>query len=416
MLKTALRAHQARALDHWRNRRGPGFALFMEQRTGKTLTALAILNELKPARFLVVCPKKAVKEWHDQMAEHLDVDWELETQIMTFGKLQTRRKKMQRWIAKGFMVCDESHKIKSPSSKWSMGTRTASRKSAERLALTGTPLAQGIHDAWAQFDFINPEIFGKWSDFKKRYCITGGFKGKKVVGHKPHRLEEFQEIFHRHSYRVLLRDLGAYRVRHRFHKFDLGPEKFYYDQFEEDLITYVNGVTISTTVIGVKSMKLQQATGGFMIDENQVTHRLGNSKLEVFRELIRNFPHAVIAYRYQEDRRRLEKEARRQGRTVQTIAGDGNTYDRENPADWILLQMQSGLAIDLSSARAIIFYSWDFSFLNYEQLKSRILFFGVDRADYHYLIARDTIDEIILEAVRRKKRLADLICDHWRDT
>jgi SNF2 family DNA or RNA helicase len=58
-------------------------------------------------------------------------------------------------------------------------------ESAYRGVLNGTPIALGLHDLWAQYEFLDPNILGcgdYWA-FKSRYVETGGYEGKQIVGY-----------------------------------------------------------------------------------------------------------------------------------------------------------------------------------------------------------------------------------------
>ena len=100
--------------------------------------------------------------------------------------------------------------------------------------------------------------------------------------------------------------------------------------------------------------------------------------------------------------------------TVQWIGGRRDDWDGKFHADIVLMQIQSGIAIDLSLAQHYIFFSWDFSYINYEQSKFRVISFDTKQVNYYYLMSRGTVDEIIYEAVTRKKDLATLVCDRIR--
>ena len=72
MLKKTLRWFQdeavAKALPH------PGFMLFMEQRTGKTLTSLALVQKRKPKFLFIVTVKRGVAVWKKEIKESLKID------------------------------------------------------------------------------------------------------------------------------------------------------------------------------------------------------------------------------------------------------------------------------------------------------------------------------------------------------
>ncbi|WP_353126578.1 DEAD/DEAH box helicase [Parapedobacter pyrenivorans] len=66
-----------------------------------------------------------------------------------------------------YLVLDESQAIKNPLSK---RFECAQAVPAEyRLALTGTPIENGIADLFAQLDFVNPGFLGTYGQFKKNF-------------------------------------------------------------------------------------------------------------------------------------------------------------------------------------------------------------------------------------------------------
>ncbi|MCO5760308.1 MAG: SNF2-related protein, partial [Chromatiaceae bacterium] len=375
-LKTTLREYQAEALRRWHMRLAQGFGLFMEQRTGKTLVALAVIDAEKPARILIVTPLKGIDVWQAQLQQHLFIDWACEVRVMNFEQVVKARSKLRRWATGGMVIVDESHRIKRRGSTFSRALRSIGKKALYRLALTGTPIAQGIHDAWAQLDFLDPTILGPWTSFQDRYCVMGGYRGKKVVGFQ--NVEEFQRILHEHSYRLTLKEAQQGRatlVRYVRCPVTLGSERCHYHELEDALITYVNEEEIQAPIVITQAMKLQQLTGGWIVGPSGTPHQVGTAKEAALLRLLETFdsgPH-VICVRFIHELEHLGHLGESQGKRVQTISGAGNFYTPEDPPDWILIQIQAGVAIDLSQASRIIFYSWDYSYINYEQLRFRIL-------------------------------------------
>lgn len=66
-----------------------------------------------------------------------------------------------------YLVLDESQAVKSRNSK---RFEAAGQLNAHyRIAMTGTPIENGIADLYAQLSFVNPGFFGTFSDFKRTY-------------------------------------------------------------------------------------------------------------------------------------------------------------------------------------------------------------------------------------------------------
>src|SRR5947208_90550 len=158
----------AKALPLMRD--GGGFGLWLEQRTGKTLTALAIADVVQPKHLWVICPKAggaAPEVWWREIGKwmklHKGLD-DTQIRIENYEQWVSKRRKLYieaKSLRDLMIVCDESHYIKARGAARSRVVRRLGSFARWRLALTGTPIAQGIQDAWAQFDFIDPAIFGK---------------------------------------------------------------------------------------------------------------------------------------------------------------------------------------------------------------------------------------------------------------
>ena len=92
----------------------------------------------------------------------------------------------------------------------------------------------------------------------------------------------------------------------------------------------------------------------------------------------------------------------------------GRPYDGKFNTDIIILQIQSGISIDLSESAIAIFYSSDYSFINNAQVRSRVLSYTQMLVTYYYLMAKGTVDEELYEVWRRKRKLSDVILDSDR--
>jgi SNF2 family DNA or RNA helicase len=75
----------------------------------------------------------------------------------------------------------------------------------------------------------------------------------------------------------------------------------------------------------------------------------------------------------------------------------------------------TGMGLTLTAADTAVFFSLDYNFSNYEQAKARIHRIGQkNNCTYIHLIAQKTIDEKVLDALKKKKSIADLVVDNWR--
>lgn len=385
----------------------------MEPRTGKTLVALSLVDLWKPRRILIGCPKPALRVWEDEISKHWIGPFP-ELRLLNLEQLWPRRVDLKKWCP-DLVIIDESHRIKRRSTKCSKAARQLARIASRRLLLTGTPTGQGYEDLWAQLDFIDSLLLGKWSEFETRYLRLGGFRGKKIVGYQ--HVDELVSILNRVSFSITLTAARGRpcRIRHSRHYFELGPEELrVYRELERGLVSLVSGREIETPLVITQVMKLQQVTGGAILDEEGQVHRLGQSKLHRLMQLLglEEAPVVVVA-RFLHEINAIDEAIRQRGGPPPTVLCGGR-YDL--PADYgrVLIQIQSAVAIDLSRASRIIWFSPDYSFLNAKQARFRILSYNSSKISYDYLVARGTVDEDIYSALARKQRLASVIINNYR--
>lgn len=75
----------------------------------------------------------------------------------------------------------------------------------------------------------------------------------------------------------------------------------------------------------------------------------------------------------------------------------------------------AGLGITLTAASTMVFYSMDYSMSNYEQTRARIHRVGQRQpCTYIHLVAKGTVDEKVLQALRDKANLAKVLVDDYR--
>lgn len=430
-------------------RDGGGFGIWLEQRTGKTVTAINIADTVQPAHLWIVCPKAggaAPEVWWREigrwMKTHNGLD-DTQIRVMNYEQYVSKRKsfyKEAKTLRDLMIICDESHYIKSRGTSRSHCVRRLGKFARWRLALTGTPIAQGIYDAWAQFDFIDPAVFGKFDStyedyktkkvvleegFEGRYLILDGYKKNAVVGFKNE--DEFYRKFHAHSYRKTLREARDKPLMLRYTKVpvELGRvSRKAYDELRVGLITEVNKKKIKVKNVLASLIKLQQVTGGSVLvaaeleGEKPELVDISREKLGALGCLIKriNDEHPgkfIVVARFRHEIDRIAAQLSRLGYSVAVVRG-GEPYDGKFREDCLVMQIQAGIAVDMSQADCIIFFSIDFSMLNFEQARFRILDFNKPVGHYYFINAIDTIDEDIYLAITRKRSVAKLICDTYR--
>lgn len=193
-------------------------------------------------------------------------------------------------------------------------------------------------------------------------------------------------------------------------------------------------VASTRMVIG---LRVQQAAGGFAKvadddgDESADPVQIGTEKLDALRDLATSL-HAesesvVVFARFRAEIAAIEDRlARIYGKAnVSRIDGSVPTGSRagvveafqaDGPPRAIVLQVSSGAAgITLTRARHAAYYSMGYSATDYWQSQDRTHRIGQGReCFYHLLVAEGSDDEVTIDALAHKRKVADAVIESWR--
>ena len=154
------------------------------------------------------------------------------------------------------------------------------------------------------------------------------------------------------------------------------------------------------TMIPLETLnKLHQASNGFFYDDNKNVHKVcENKKLkelnDILEDMLEETERVIVVFQYQQD---LEE--------LKTLKYEWTTDPTEFPNKQLLfIQYGQSEGLNLQYCNQMIFYSYDYSFLNYEQMTGRIYRNGQkNNVVYTILISKGTIEEKIWWAIKNKK-------------
>ena len=163
--------------------RSGGFGLLADEMgLGKTLQALAMMAAC-PGPHMVVCPSSLVWNWAKEAARFVpalrvraidgsDRESKLGSAgdsdlIITSYALLRRDAPLYSSMTFSSVTLDEAQHIKNPDSQNAAAARALTARA--RFILTGTPLENSVRDLWSLFDFLSPGLLGSKSDFRERY-------------------------------------------------------------------------------------------------------------------------------------------------------------------------------------------------------------------------------------------------------
>jgi non-specific serine/threonine protein kinase len=169
---------------------GSGACLCDDMGLGKTVQVIAFLEKLRTTtggKVLLIVPASLLGNWqreidrfapkmpyciiHGQAGSKYPRDAFLS--ITTYGTV-IRRHALQK-LKWDVVLLDEAQAIKNPSSRQTKIIK--SLDSRMRIAMTGTPIENGLSDLWSIFDFVNCGLLGTASEFMgfARNSNEGGY-------------------------------------------------------------------------------------------------------------------------------------------------------------------------------------------------------------------------------------------------
>ena len=432
--------HQKYAVDWAWSKAGCG--LFFEQGTGKTWIALGVLERLidtsSDVSALFVVPLTNLEStWRDSLTLHLP-SASVATDFNKFKKLPTprvllihfeglrriiRRVKKFAWT---LTTIDESQRLNSRNSIQSRCARFL-RHQPRRLALSGTPIEQAPMDVWAQMRFIDFTVFGEsWTDFDDEYLRPTGYMGYKREFRKE-LLPRFLRKINPYCLRVELADVMNVSSEFHVERFDLfGDQARLYHELDKEMVAQYHSRQLLTPLRITTQIRLHQIVGGFVPIEDEMVH-IGDAKMRCLRRLLesgRLSSPLVVFCRYKPEIEAVARQVARYCKRVEILWG--KTGNRSNKAvvraelnrrfqrgeiDALVCQVKTGgLGIDLFRSRCAVLYSIGYSFIDFEQLKSRLLRRGqTQKVNFHFLCANGTIDEDILTAIKDKSTVSRVV-------
>lgn len=439
--------HQRRAVEFALDR--PATLFHMGLGTGKTRCAIEVATQSKARRVLVLCPLSVCEAWGQQYRQFgpdaevcilnkgsvkkkaklaKDADnraWAKSIPLVIVANYESARAgDLAGYIGQhdwGLLVCDESHRAKSPGGKTSRWISRIAQRCAKRLGLTGTPMPHSPLDIYAQFRALDPKIFG-WSfvRFRRRYATMGGFGGKQVTGFQ--NMGELQSRMAAITFQASRDVLDLPEALHEHRTVDLCPKaKKLYASMETDFYAQVDDGEITAANALVKLLRLQQLTSGRVTvetTEDSSLVQVDDSKEKALADLFTDLPEeepVVVFGKFSADLESVHAAAAAVGRKSLELSGKRRELEswQSGGAPILAVQIQAGgTGIDLTRAAYCCYLSTGFSLGDYEQSLARCHRPGQDRTVFYYhFVARDTVDEKVYRALRSRKQVVEAVLD-----
>jgi len=454
-------AHQLTALEKSWNRES--YAYFMEMGTGKTkvlIDNLAMLYDKgKVNGALIIAPKGVVGTWYNnelpnhlpnhienvtvlwqsnitkKQQEKLEILYEIGTAlhilIMNVEAFSTDKgiKFAEKFLSchDTLMVVDESTTIKNPAAKRTKNILDLAQNTKYRRIMTGSPVTKNPLDLFSQCYFLDPFHLDhdSYYSFRMRYAVmkTANISGRKIQlvnGFK--NLGELSDKLQPFSYRVLKEDcLDLPDKIFIKRQIKLSSEQLrLYDQMKKEALAVLKGKQSTTVNTLTQLMRLQQITCGHFTSDDGATQPIANNRItELMNVLEETEGKAIIWAHYQYDMTTIIKAVVEKygqdsivdyyGLTPQEERQPNIKRFQDDPKCRFIVGTPStgGYGITLTAANTVIYYSNGYDLEKRLQSEDRAHRIGQKKSvTYVDLMADDTVDEKIVQALRKKIDIA----------
>lgn len=299
--------------------------------------------------------------------------------------------------------------------------RVAHTKIKRIILLTGTPSPNGLQDLWGQMWFVDKgDRLGRTFDAFKQRWFRASHTGFGVEA-TDQAQGEIQAALKDVCITIDAADWFALEepIINRI-LVDLPPAvQVMYKQMEKQFFLELeSGTQIEALNAAAKSMKLMQVANGAMyLEGGEAWEVVHNEKLEALEEIVEEAAGMPILclYNFKSDLARLKKrfpdgiDLSQKGALEKAQAGEGRI--------WFGHPASMGHGVDglQYHTNIMVFFGYSWSLENYLQAIERIgptrqLQAGFKRPVFmHMIMAKDTIDELVLERLHSKREVQDIL-------
>lgn len=424
----------------------PIAAVFLEMGLGKSVITLTAITKLKAedaiCKVLVIAPLRVARNtWPSEIAkwDHLkNLDYAVAVGSEAERKAAIRKdatvtiinRENVDWLINksglpfdfDMVVIDELSSFKSYGAKRFKALLKVRPFIKRIVGLTGTPSSNGLMDLWAEFRVLD---FGKRlgryiTRYRLSYFEPDKRNAQMVFSYKPLPDAE-KQIYEKISDITISMKSVDYLdmpecIINEVPVYMSEREQSVYDGFREDMVAKLKDDVIDAANAAVLSGKLLQMANGAVYDEDGASHHIHDRKLDALEDLIEgaNGKPLLVAYWFKHDLERIE--ARLKSLHIPYARLDKpDSIKRWNNGEvpvMLIHPASAGHGLNLQAGGStLIWFGLTWSLELYQQTNARLWRQGQkETVVLHHIICRDTIDEDVMEALKRKEKVQnDLI-------
>lgn len=408
--------------------------LFIDMSLGKTAMILSAVDTLDH-KVLVIAPLQVAKNvWDEEMeiwCPHLKIS-------KIVGTVNQRLKALEAeadvyainidvivWLVTllnkkwdfDMVIMDELTMFKSSKSKCFRAMKRVLPYIKRRIGMTGTPTPKGLVDLWSQVYLVDGgERLGKSKTAYLDKYFTPYFNGTYIKysikpGARDTILSLIEDITISMKKEDYLPDLPKCAKTNIY--FDL-TDKAQYDEFKKEYVLELEGRDITAMNGRVLLGKLKQLTGGSVYDGRGGVERIHLDKIKALQALVKDSERVIVFYQFTHELTLMQEHFP----NVSTI-NDKHVFKRWNNQQIPLLVLHPKSAchgLNLQhGGHTIVWYTLEWDLELYLQANARLHRQGQrELVNIYHLMANDTVDDLLLDILHRKKTVQDAVMEHFK--
>jgi len=359
--------------------------LAMEERTGKTLTAILIAEEANVNKVLVITKPKPLKDWLKTLkafkhAKHFDVDTYHQVHKIDFSSYD-------------LVILDESHNFISAFPKPGATWKELKPKLVDKplIYISATPYSQGPQMLYHQFSLSS---WSPWASYKTFYSWFRTYGQPYEIDVQGRKITQYnrcdrERILACVSHLFIIKTRKELNFEHepqdKVHYVELAPEtKELYNTIVDDKIVQLPDFLLVCDTVSKERTSLHQLEGGTMKCDSIYTVLENTEKIDYILKHFGDTSDMVIMFNYKAELVKLSKHFKNATILQATSYAEG---------------------IDLHRYKHLIVYSQDFSTARHTQRRARQC--NMQREEpiiVHYLLVKKALSEQVYKTVSLNKR------------
>lgn len=427
----------------------PTCAIFLDMGLGKTSITLTALNDLLFDSFdvhkvLVIAPLRVARTtWSEEIEkwEHLKM---LRYSVVVgteTDRLSALRKPADIYIINrenigwlvdesgvpfdfDMLVIDELSSFKNHNTKRFKALMKVRPKVKRIVGLTGTPSSNGLMDLFAEFKLLDMgERLGRFiGQYRTNHFLPDKRNGQIIYSYKPLPDAE-QRIYDKISDITISMKAADHLKMHELISTEYTvqlseKEQEKYDDLKEELVLTLDDGEITAANAASLSNKLSQMANGAIYDDNGDTINIHSRKLDALEDIIEsmNGRPLLVAYWFRHDLERISK--RLSSLHIPCTKLDtADSISRWNKGEIpvaLIHPASAGHGLNLQNGgSALVWFGLTWSLELYQQTNARLWRQGqtAETVVIQHIVAKGTIDEKILKALKNKGRTQSALID-----